>query len=832
MSENKVIPHLTNLWRILEDEQKLRDLLTFVGEEGSQKDAVIGKLYELMEGKLARSTSERYVGSLATYHFLWRDEKDNEILELSNISKSYLGGELDYPDYVLTCMSKNIEWAEFLPDLYGVIQKDGPLSRTQILEGLRKLGYSVEDKDKRYLGEILPILHFANVIGYQDKDITVGMRTADKIRFFSTTNQRELVRLLSLAERRRVPIPTLRRLYATAVKTYLPSRTNRAEIQNTQEEIDRFREKEILREAESADNPIESLWVLKGELRSWQKEFLDKWMVTKRGIAKVVTGAGKTHLALAVMQNMKKEHPDLKVTIIVPTIVLLDQWYDALVDTLQISPTEIGLRGGGHRDDFNGKNVLVVVINSAISDNFIGSATQYLDNNLLIVDECHRAGAPKFREIFSTRRSWSLGLSATPEREADDAFEEVLVKELGEVIGTYSYADGLRDGIIPPFDILNYGVVLDNDEQAKYSQLTKEIQHALDRLKMRYPSLESGSVKLEMALRALQKKHPEDRDILLYFQKTKERKDEVIYPSNNRRKIVRLVLSKVLGEDGGTSPFGTDSPLNCISPKDKVIIFHEKIDEVNSLYRDLGSKEVSIYHSGFPEVINRVGLRLYKAGQTRVLLSVRSLIEGVNIPMTSLGIIMASSSSQTQRIQSLGRVLRKAEGKENTKLLIIYVKGTTDERIYYKGIDWERIVGKGRLEFRLWSEFGEMPIDPPQKRARVETLHQDVDVTTLAVGDAYPGPYEGDAYSFSHMGRLFKKVDGVRKDIPGDYSELWNAFRQYKPGGGRVTVNSQGHVLVKVVKDGRWKTIYLGTFPGSNSEPISDINRLRSEIFE
>jgi len=394
----------------------------------------------------------------------------------------------------------------------------------------------------------------------------------------------------------------------------------------------------------------------------------------------------------------------------------------------------------------------------------------------------------------------------------DNAFEDVLVKELGEIIGTYTYADGYRDGIIPEFDVLNYGVVLDNDEQARYSQLTKEIQKILDRLKMKYPSLNNGTIKLEMALRGLQKTHPEDKDLLLYFQKTKERKDEVIYQAHNRQRLVRQVLKQVLEKIEVTSPFSPDSPLSAIGPKDRVIVFHEKIDEINALYRDLGSNEVSIYHSGFPEVINRVGLRLFKSGQTKVLLSVRSLIEGVNVPMASLGIIMASSSSQTQRIQSLGRVLRKAEGKENTKLLIVYVKGTTDERIYHKGIDWDSMIGRGKLEFRLWSEFGEMAIDPPQKQEKKEEKQQEVDVSTLSVGSVYPGPYEGESYSFDHTGSLFAKENGVRGYVAGDHSTLWHIFRQFKPEGGRIVVNAQGHVLLRTLIKNSSKIIYIGKY--------------------
>ena len=39
---------------------------------------------------------------------------------------------------------------------------------------------------------------------------------------------------------------------------------------------------------------------------------------------------------------------------------------------------------------------------------------------MLVADECHRAGANEMSKVLKTKCRWSLGLSATPEREDDD----------------------------------------------------------------------------------------------------------------------------------------------------------------------------------------------------------------------------------------------------------------------------------------------------------------------------------------------------------------------------------------------------------------------------
>ena len=79
---------------------------------------------------------------------------------------------------------------------------------------------------------------------------------------------------------------------------------------------------------------------------------------------------------------------------------------------------------GGANADFEGDcKILICVMATArkkIPEIVKGQAA---DSLMLIVDECHRAGARKMSEIFEVQRSYNLGLSATPERndESDES---------------------------------------------------------------------------------------------------------------------------------------------------------------------------------------------------------------------------------------------------------------------------------------------------------------------------------------------------------------------------------------------------------------------------
>src|SRR5262249_8454533 len=58
------------------------------------------------------------------------------------------------------------------------------------------------------------------------------------------------------------------------------------------------------------------------DLHDWQDRCVGEWFRSgKRGVIKVVTGAGKTVLALAIAEQLQRtERPSLRLAIVVPTI--------------------------------------------------------------------------------------------------------------------------------------------------------------------------------------------------------------------------------------------------------------------------------------------------------------------------------------------------------------------------------------------------------------------------------------------------------------------------------------------------------------------------------
>src|SRR5207248_3991408 len=99
------------------------------------------------------------------------------------------------------------------------------------------------------------------------------------------------------------------------------------------------------------------------------------------------------------------------------------------------------------------------------------------------------------------------------------------------------------------------------------------------------------------------------------------------------------------------------------------------------------------------------GLELFRRGIAQIIVSARSLIEGFNVPAVDVGIIVASSGSVRQRIQSLGRMLRRHlghGGEEKTSCIhVLYAANSSEENIYSK-FDWYEATGVDSNKFYTW----------------------------------------------------------------------------------------------------------------------------------
>ncbi len=205
--------------------------------------------------------------------------------------------------------------------------------------------------------------------------------------------------------------------------------------------------------------------------RRWQVDALAKWTEKLAGIAKVVTGGGKTVFALMCIERFHERHASSPAIIIVPTLALADQWFVTLEDDGAVDQKNIAVFSGIERSKTL-KKYNIFVLNTArdLLPTFDSAAL-----SMLVVDECHRIGSEHSQVILSLPWLSTLGLSATPERQSDNAFIEHLLPKLGPIIADYDYKAAHRDGVITEFRLVNIYVPLQAPEEKEYKSLSQKI---------------------------------------------------------------------------------------------------------------------------------------------------------------------------------------------------------------------------------------------------------------------------------------------------------------------------------------------------------------------
>ncbi|MCI0724327.1 MAG: DEAD/DEAH box helicase [Acidobacteria bacterium] len=552
-------------------------------------------------------------------------------------------------------------------------------------------------------------------------------------------------------------------------------------------------------------------------LHNWQRKAVTAWFENgMRGIMKVVTGAGKTVLALAIIEALQRTtNPGLRVAIVVPTIVLMDQWADEFAQHSNLPNGSIGFVGAGHSDNFgDSTRVLICVLNSAAKRLAMLAENAGVGKDLLlIVDECHRAGAPEMKKLFRTRRSYALGLSATPERDDQDRVEDpeldptfrqddvmklgsdtsILQEHLGEIIVEMNYDDAIKLGVLPPFRIVHYGLRLSALERQRYERLSREISDLRE-------ALETGKRRgLALIRWCRSKAAAREPRAARFLALTSERK-RLLYRMGERSAAVVSILREA----------------RSANPECKAILFHESIDEVMRIFEALRKVGFAVVaeHSEFPDQMRSDSLRLFRSGMARVIVSARSLIEGFNVPSADIGIVVAASSSVRQRVQTLGRLLRKSKRSDGSEkvatLYALYASDTVDELIYEK-FDWGSFTGASRNEFFQWAGVEDSKPVPCNSAPRVARGRDvSIDASLLRPGQPYPGdPNEGSIYSLD-LQKTISTEEGDPIEPHPELAGILSDSRMMRRGGRfRVTPVKKFVIKLERTADG-WQSIYLG----------------------
>lgn len=362
-------------------------------------------------------------------------------------------------------------------------------------------------------------------------------------------------------------------------------------------------------------------------LREWQFEAYKKWLDNYcNGIYLGCTGSGKSIAAMYCIQEKK-----VNTLIVVPTIALMHQWREELSKNLNINLSEIGQFGDGVQDK---KELSVAVINSVREMDL-----SFFE--MLVLDEVHRYGSlENIKPILNNNFKYKLGITATLRR--SDGQHEILENLIGKVIYEYNTEDAVKDGVLSNFEIINVPIKLTEIEREKYDKHTKTI---------------TNNSCPDMFQIVYNRGHPKFFQALNAVRATSWRKAVI---SNAVEKMDKLL--DIIKEE-----------------KDKkIIIFNETIkmaETERKLLKKNGYKS-EIYHSKNKD---QSAIENFREGKVNILISVKSLNEGLDVKDVDVGIRVAGTNQDRDTIQRLGRSLRVIEGKTKARYYQLYCDDTIEK---------------------------------------------------------------------------------------------------------------------------------------------------------
>lgn len=388
-------------------------------------------------------------------------------------------------------------------------------------------------------------------------------------------------------------------------------------------------------------------------MRDWQLNALRAWAAAShRGVIEAVTGAGKTMPAIHAIQRVLSLRG--QVLVLVPTVDLINQWAESIVNELGPGAAP-GLRGNGDHASTASHTLVISTIQSV----FRHPMQPLLPVNLLVVDEVHRMGADAFGAALDPSWGWRLGLTATWER-PDLAHELILAPYFGGVVFSLDYRQAHDSQSIAPFDVYLAGVPLGEDNTVRYKQLQETMDNAKGQLQKAGALRGAGTHTARIA--GLTRATGWVAPIAMRYMQAYSQRNKLL----------------------GACPAKLDALAHlapAVSASQRTLVFAQTIQAAKDAAKTLEREHVdteALWGGAANKNRRRDLLRGFAEGRPKCLCTPKILDEGVDVPAADLGIIMAASGSQRQMIQRMGRVLRPKEGKR-AKFVIIYCTKTIED---------------------------------------------------------------------------------------------------------------------------------------------------------
>lgn len=410
------------------------------------------------------------------------------------------------------------------------------------------------------------------------------------------------------------------------------------------------------------------------------------WM----GILEMATGTGKTITSLLIAKNYVKEYDRIFLIILVPFTHLIEQWeencegmgFKDMVKCYGSKSSWVNILENRVRDFNIGITKIETVITTyktASSKEFNHIISKIRGRSFLIGDECHYFGIKGLRNNKLDEIHAKLGLSATPDRWWDENGTSFLRNYFGDTVYEYDMEEAIRKNILTEYKYEPIIVDLTEEEVEKYERLTMRLIHLMNDNNKNKEDIEDINRKRSLIIsKAINKKS------ILYD----------IFKSKKQEEVSNTLVYCAPGE----------------------------INEITKTLSELGFR-AHRFDSNVPSKERGKILRAFSNGEIQILVAIKCLDEGVDVPNTRVAYFLASTSNPREFIQRRGRILRKSQGKNLAEIYDFIVLPSTASENMFKSI--------ASKELPRFAEFSRYAIDEFNAREIVRPLLRAYDLEHL-----------------------------------------------------------------------------------------------------
>lgn len=361
-----------------------------------------------------------------------------------------------------------------------------------------------------------------------------------------------------------------------------------------------------------------------------------------KGLLSMATGSGKTVTSLICAARLQdSSRSPLLVVVAAPYRPLVEQWSDEVRD-FGVEPANLSRLSGHERVRVAQEAIMrlerkvtrveaiVMTHDFLLSDLFHEVLTAIPDGvaTLLIADEVHNLGRPRFLARPPERFEYRLGLSATPVLQYNEEGTQAIAGFFGETVFEFSLADAIGICLVP-YNYYLHPVELGSDEEDQWNELTEKL------IRAGFRGSDDGTSEGALS-------------------------PEVVALLVKRRSVLEGAVAKIPALVAQLKAEGLDDVHNTL-----VYCSDKRPEQLIAVNRALMDAGMFVRQITAEETVDRRRtaeiLQDFAFGRYQVITCKRVLDEGVDLPQVRTAYLLASSTVRRQWVQRRGRILRRCD---------------------------------------------------------------------------------------------------------------------------------------------------------------------------